>query len=70
MAEHDRCLCMAGTDRVLAAGDRRVVLSPLAINWGDSDERADWQAAKAFCSFACLREWADTMSAIHDVRAA
>lgn len=63
MGEHARCRCKTE----LTDGARTVVISA-SINWGDNDERADWTGEKAFCSFACLKDWAADMSVNHDGR--
>lgn len=58
-----RCACK----EKLTDGARQIV-SSLAVNWGDDDERADWAGDKTFCSFACLRDWAAGMADNHDGR--
>lgn len=46
-------------------GDRRMDLS-YKINWGTDDLRDEWQGAYTFCSFKCLRDWADKRASEHD----
>lgn len=63
MSEHSRCRCK---NDLPAAG--RIVVVKVAINWGADDARADWTGEKSFCSFACLKDWAEDMSVNHDGR--
>lgn len=52
----------------IPTGDRSLRISPLAVNWGTDDLRDDWQGDYTFCSFKCLKEWADAKAADHDGR--
>lgn len=61
MGEHSRCRCKAA----LGEGER-MLIAALGISWGANDLRDDWVGEKAFCSFACLRDWAAELSVAHD----
>ena len=44
-------------------GGRRL---ELRVDWGADDLRAPWAGSYLFCSFACVRAWANDRSADHD----
>ena len=63
-------LCMnPERDRhTIAKGERRIDITPLAVDWGATDVRPSWQGTYTFCCFECLAAWASERAADHDGR--
>lgn len=60
------CSSPARARHKIKAGDRKITIPALTVEWGARDIRDDWAGAYTFCSFACLRDWAAEKADQHD----